>query len=299
VAIAYRGRFAPSPTGSLHFGSLVAALGSFLDARAQGGVWLVRMEDLDPTREVPGAAEQILCDLEAFGLEWDERVEYQSTRGSVYREALARLQGHGLVYACGCSRREIRQNSRLGAEGPIYSGTCRNGLPPGCNSHSLRLRTRPGPIILEDRFQGTLQQDLELEVGDFVIRRADGLFAYQLAVVLDDAWQGITQVMRGADLLLSTPRQMYLQDLLGLPRPAYAHLPLAVDAEGRKLSKQLASQPVDPDRPAPALHAALSHLGQPLPEPRMDRPREILDWALAHWEPARVPRRRTLAAGSP
>ncbi len=293
----YTGRFAPSPTGPLHFGSLVAALGSWLDARHHGGAWLVRMEDLDRPREVPGAADLILRTLDAFGLEWDGTVEYQSRRNPAYHEAAEKLRHLGLLYPCGCSRREIRRNALPGVEGPVYPGTCRSGLPPGCKRHALRLHTTPETVGTDDRIQGTIAQNLESEIGDFVLRRADGLFAYQLAVVVDDAWQGITHVVRGADLLLSTPRQIYLQRLLSLPTPHYAHLPLVVDDAGRKLSKQRAAQPVDAADPAPALLAALRHLEQPLPPEPLDRAEEILAWAVEHWDSLQIPAVRSRSLG--
>jgi len=263
----YRGRFAPSPTGPLHFGSLVAAVGSFADARTHAGRWLVRIEDLDRIREVPGAADDILRTLEAFGLCWDEPVVYQSRRADLYRDALLTLRGRGLTYPCACSRREIAGAGRPGPEGPIYPGTCRNGLPPGRLPRSERVRVGPGELVIDDRIQGRFAQDPAADVGDFVLRRADGLHAYQLAVVVDDADQSIDRIVRGADLLTSAPRQRLLQRLLGLPEPTYAHLPLALDADGRKLSKSLASQPVDRNDPLPALLAAWRFLGQrPLPE---------------------------------
>lgn len=285
----YVGRFAPSPTGPLHFGSLVAALGSYLDARAQSGRWLVRMEDLDRPREVPGAADLILKSLEQFGFEWDGAIEYQSRREDAYHQAAEELQHSGLLYACGCSRRDIRNNGRMGPEGPVYPGTCRDGLPPGCKRRTLRLRTTPDAIEIDDRLQGRLEQNVEADVGDFIIHRADGLYAYQLAVVVDDAWQGVTHVVRGADLLTSTPRQIYLQQVLGLDHPTYAHLPLAVDEEGRKLSKQRASEPVNPQNPSPPLLAALRHLGQPAPPEPWDDARTVLDWAIRHWNPLQIP----------
>jgi glutamyl-Q tRNA(Asp) synthetase len=288
--VSYRGRFAPSPTGELHFGSLITALGSFLDARNRDGVWLVRMEDLDRAREVPGAAASILATLEACGLTWDGPVVYQSQRLEYYREAAEALRRAGLAYPCGCSRADLRRAGRPGPEGPVYPGTCRTGLAAGRHPRSLRLRTDASPVTVHDRIQGLLTQRLEQTLGDFVIRRADGLFAYQLAVVVDDAEQGITEVVRGADLFASAPRQVYLQGLLGLPRPGYAHLPLALDEQGRKLSKQWAARPVARRAPLPALYAALAHLGQPLPEPGLDRPDSLLAWALAHWDPARIPR---------
>jgi glutamyl-Q tRNA(Asp) synthetase len=295
----YRGRFAPSPTGPLHFGSLVAALASYLDARRNAGQWLVRMEDLDRPREVPGAADRILQTLEAFGLTWDGEVHYQSRRDEAYQAAAEALQATGLLYPCACSRKQIMARGRQGAEGIVYPGSCREGMPPGSSGRSLRVRTSEREITLQDRIQGTLTQSLEREVGDFVVRRADGLFAYQLAVVVDDAWQGISDVVRGADLLLSTPRQIHLQELLGLPRPNYAHLPLAVDEAGRKLSKQRAAQPVSAHNPAPALYAALGHLGQPLPPGRPERPGEILEWAVAHWAIEAVPAVTAVPASEP
>jgi glutamyl-Q tRNA(Asp) synthetase len=285
----YRGRFAPSPTGPLHFGSLVAALGSFLDARSCGGEWLVRIEDLDRPREVVGAADQILRTLEAFGLEWDGEVAYQSRREPAYRGALADLERAGLLYACGCSRQDIRRHGRPGPEGPVYPGTCRGRPPAHRARRALRVVTVAEELGIEDRVQGLVSQNLERDSGDFVVQRADGQFAYQLAVVVDDGWQEVSHVVRGADLLLSAPRQAYLQRLLHLPRPTYAHLPVAVDAMGRKLSKQLASRPVDPLRPGPSLLAALSHLGQEIPPEPEEHPRDILAWAVARWDSGRIP----------
>ncbi len=285
----YCGRFAPSPTGPLHFGSLVAALGSYLDARHNDGKWLVRIEDLDRPREVPGAADVILRTLELFGLLWDESPEYQSRRDPAYAVAVQQLHGMGLLYPCTCSRKAIRSAGRQGPEGPIYHGACRNGVSNARQPRSLRIRTPDHALELTDRIQGRIRQDLQADVGDFILRRSDGQYAYQLAVVVDDAWQGITHVVRGGDLLLSTPRQVYLQECLGLPRPEYAHLPLALDKNGQKLSKQYGACPVDPDRPAAALKAALLHLGQELPPGQPERPGEILDWAVANWNVQRIP----------
>ena len=285
----YRGRFAPSPTGPLHFGSLVAALGSYLDARHRQGVWLVRMEDLDREREIKGAADQILRSLEGFGFEWDETVLYQSQRTEAYQAALEGLRDNGYAYPCACSRKQIAEEASIGSEGPIYPGTCRTGLAAGARARSIRLLTQDKEVTLVDRVQGPVSQNPEREVGDFVIRRADGYYAYQLAVVLDDAWQSINQVVRGADLLSSTPRQCYLQQLLDLPRPQYAHLPLAVDATGRKLSKQYRDAPVDPRQPLDALLQALQFLGQ---EPPPERPADLADfwrWAIAQWSLEKVP----------
>lgn len=257
---AYRGRFAPSPTGALHFGSLVAAVGSYLDAKTHGGQWLVRIEDLDPPRVVPGAADDILRTLEAFGFEWDGPVVYQSQRLEAYEDAVSDLLARGLAYPCGCSRKDIALIGQVGAEGPIYPGTCRNGLPKGKEARAIRLRTHAEPITFEDQIQGIITQSVEKEVGDFVIRRADGHFAYQLAVVVDDAWQGITHVVRGADLLHSTPRQIQLQVLLNLDISCYAHLPLVLDESGQKLSKQEKSRRIDQHSALNALQEALEFL---------------------------------------
>jgi glutamyl-Q tRNA(Asp) synthetase len=291
----YRGRFAPSPTGPLHFGSLVAAVGSFLEARTRGGEWLVRMEDLDPSRVAAGAAGDILSTLAACGLEWDGPVAYQSARNAAYHCALHRLRSLCLVYPCACSRREIADSAIAGMEGPVYPGTCRGGVVANKAARALRLDTSGAAVAFEDALQGRIEYGLERESGDFVLYRADGAFAYQLAVVVDDAEQGITDVVRGADLLASTPRQIYLQELLGLPRPRYAHLPVAVNARGEKLSKQTQALAVDAARPLPALLAALSFLGQS-PPPRLATVSELWAWAIKHWKLGRVPRVATAPA---
>lgn len=292
TASRYRGRFAPSPTGPLHFGSLVAAVASFLQARAQGGEWLVRIEDIDPPREPPGAADDILRTLERLGLRWDGPVLYQSARRDAYRSALDRLCRAGLVYPCGCSRREIADSSVRGIDGPVYPGTCRGGLAAGRTERALRVRTDGTTVAFEDRWQGRFESALERDVGDFVVRRADGFFAYQLAVVVDDAAQRITEVVRGADLLLSTPRQLHLQRLLGLPTLAYAHVPAAVNAQAEKLSKQTGAPAIGHEAPVPVLCAALRFLGQRVPGD-ID-PLDIDGFwrhAIADWNPNRVPRR--------
>jgi glutamyl-Q tRNA(Asp) synthetase len=294
----YRGRFAPSPTGPLHFGSLVAAAGSFLEARARGGEWLVRMEDLDPPRVAPGADEDILGTHRACGMEWDGPVVYQSARSDAYHAALHQLREKKRVYPCACSRREIADSAVAGVEGPVYPGTCRAGLPPGKAARALRADTRGALIEFEDALQGRIAHDLEKAFGDFVLYRADEVYAYQLAVAVDDAEQGITDIVRGADLLASTPRQIYLQELLGLPRPRYAHLPVAVNSTGEKLSKQTFAAPVDAGHPVPALVAALSFLGQQPPgELAHGTVGELWKWAIAHWDIARVPRARSAPAG--
>ena len=278
-----RGRFAPSPTGPLHFGSLLAALGSWLMARAAGGEWLVRIEDLDPPREVAGAAAAQLQALAAFGFESDAPVLWQSTRSDAYQAALDRLLASGDAFACHCSRSDLAHDSGIHRQ-------CVPGAHRG--DPSIRLRVPEGSVVaFDDAIQGHWVQDVAREVGDFVLKRADGWWAYQLAVVVDDAAQGITDVVRGADLLDSTPRQVLLQRALGLPTPRHAHLPLVVDAQGRKLSKSLAALPVDPADPLPALRIAWRALGQ---DPRglagAGSAASALRIASAAFEPARIPR---------
>jgi len=293
----YRGRFAPSPTGPLHFGSLVAAVGSWAEARASAGEWLVRMEDLDPPREVPGAAAAILGTLESLGLEWDGPVVYQSTRADAYRAALDGLRRKGVLFPCACTRKEIADSAIAALDGSlVYPGTCRRGLPPGRPARATRVRVEVDLVDFDDGLQGRVRQDLAREVGDFVLVRADGWFAYQLAVVVDDAAQGVTDVVRGADLLDSTPRQLFLQRLLGLPTPRYLHLPIAIDGRGEKLSKQTLAAPIDDARPATALAAALRFLGQS-PPAGLERAsgRTVLEWAAAHWDRGRIPARRAIA----
>lgn len=286
----YVGRFAPSPTGPLHFGSLVAALASWLDSRRAGGRWLVRMEDLDQPRVMPGAADAILRQLEAFGLGWDGTVVYQSARLDLYRDALEKLKTHS--YPCGCTRKEL-EDSALAIDGSrIYPGTCRGGLAPGKTPRAVRLRTDADSIRFTDRVQGMLEQCVEREVGDFVLLRADGIFAYQLAVVVDDAAQGVTDVVRGADLLDSTARQIHLQRLLGVGTPRYLHVPVATNAAGEKLSKQTRAADARPDD----IPAALEFLGMNAPGGLV--PKELLEWAASHWRPARVPRVRAAPVAS-
>jgi glutamyl-Q tRNA(Asp) synthetase len=285
----YRGRFAPSPTGPLHFGSLIAAVASWLDARAAGGAWLVRIEDVDTTRTLPAAADAILRALEAFHLEWDEEVVWQSRRTALYDEALARLRADGEVYRCRCSRKEIADSGVRGLEGAVYPGTCRNLALAGDEAGADRLRVPQGRIDFEDRVQRYIAQDVARDIGDFILRRRDGLHAYQLAVVVDDGAQGITHVVRGADLLASTPRQILLQRRLRLATPGYLHVPVAVNARGEKLSKQTRASPVDADDAGRLLGAALAFLGQPQVASRV--PREMLAEAVTRWDPAKIPRR--------
>jgi glutamyl-Q tRNA(Asp) synthetase len=276
----YVGRFAPSPTGPLHFGSLVAALASYLEARAAQGKWLLRMEDLDAPREQPGAADEILRALERLGFEWDGPVLRQGTRLERYRAVLEDLRRRGFAYPCGCSRKEL-EDSALAIDGArIYPGTCRQGLAPGRSARALRLRTHAAPIAFLDRVQGEIEQRVEREVGDFVLQRADGIYAYQLAVVVDDLDQGVTEVVRGADLLDSTARQIHLQRILGAPQLRYAHVPVAVNVAGEKLSKQTGAAPLDLADPKREIARARRFLGQ-------DE---------EGWDLARVPRVRSLMA---
>jgi glutamyl-Q tRNA(Asp) synthetase len=281
----YRGRFAPSPTGPLHFGSLVAALGSYLDAKHHHGTWLVRMEDLDTPRTAPGAADNILRTLERFGLHWDGEVIYQSQRSLAYDTALHQLQALNAVYPCACTRKEVADSAMLGIDGQIYPGTCRNGISPGREGRSWRVLTDKQTIEFTDALQGTISQHLESEIGDFIAKRADGLFAYQLAVVVDDAAQGITHVVRGCDLLVSTPRQIYLQRLLNLDSPHYLHLPVAINAQGEKLSKQTLAPALTHSNPAATILQALHFLQQAPPTALSDADvTAILDWAVSNWQ---------------
>jgi glutamyl-Q tRNA(Asp) synthetase len=290
----YVGRFAPTPSGPLHFGSLVAALGSALEARCHGGRWLVRIEDVDTPRAVPGVAESMLATLERFGFEWDGEVLWQSRRAGIYAGVLERLKADGCVCPCAGSRRELPEvpDSALARDGSLrYPGTCRrDGLPPGAKPRAWRVRAE-GTIRFEDAIQGWQEEELARDVGDYVVFRADGVFAYQLAVVVDDAEQGVTHVVRGADLLGSTARQIHLQTLLGLPIPAYAHLPVAMNAAGEKLSKQTLARAIDEDSPSHALVAALGFLGQNPPDGLDGAPvKKVWAWALGHWNMGRVPR---------
>lgn len=289
-AAPYVGRFAPSPTGWLHIGSLLTAVASYVDARAAGGLWRVRMEDLDPPREMPGAAAQILRTLEAFGLEWDGAVLYQSQRHTAYGAALARLQDEGRVYPCYCSRREVAAQARgMGVDGPLYGGTCARGHTASAKKPAWRIRVPAAQYCgFHDAVVGPYGQQLAAQVGDFVLRRADGFWAYQLAVVVDDAEQGITHIVRGQDLLVSTPRQLFLQACLGYPQPHYAHLPLLTNRHGQKWSKQTLAPALDTRQAEALLRQVLRWLG--LPEaPPVAHHRELLAWAQMHWCMAAVP----------
>lgn len=294
----YRGRFAPSPTGDLHFGSLIAAAASYLDARAHGGQWLLRIEDVDKTRCVPDAADQIQRTLQAFGLEWDGEVMVQSLRDERYLEVLEQLAGKGLLYPCQCSRKQIAAAaSHTASDGSlVYPATCRlpvqsRQLADFSVGSAWRLRVDDAQVVaFVDAIQSHQQELLGRDVGDFVLRRADGLFAYQLAVVVDDADQGITHIVRGADLLGSTARQIYLQQCLGYPQPRYAHLPLALDGEGKKWSKQRLAPALKPAEASHLLWLALRFLGQPVPAGLDGAPvSELLAWGVANWTLAAVP----------
>ncbi len=282
----YRGRFAPSPTGPLHFGSLFTALAGYLEARSRGGQWHLRIEDLDTPRCVPGATDAILRTLERFGLHWDGEIVYQSRRREIYEAAIAKLRRDGWLYPCRCSRKDLEPT------GPVYPGHCRHRSIDPTRPHALRIRVDSTPIVFHDRLQGRQVWRLTEQCGDFVVRRRDGIHAYQLAVVIDDAELGVTEVLRGSDLLDSTARQIHLQRRLGLATPAYCHIPVLVDRSGHKLSKQTGAPAVDGRDPGPTLFALLQRLRQNPPEELRQAPTAtILDWAVGHWRLERLPPR--------
>lgn len=283
------GRFAPSPTGDLHFGSLVSAVGSYLEAKSTGGRWLLRIEDIDPPREIAGSASRIIDDLERLGMVPDGPVLYQSSRLDAYQETIERLLGQGLAYPCACSRKDLSGSGQ-------YAGTCRNGITPGKKPRSIRFRVDAGICTFDDKLQGSVSDSPAGIGGDFIIRRADGFYAYQLAVVVDDHFQGVTQVVRGADLLDSTTRQICLQKALGFASPAYMHLPVAITADGKKLSKRTRTDPVKHQEPVSAVRQALQFLGQdPPPGTSLEA---LWRWALEHWDSNLIPRARVLLPGS-
>lgn len=293
------GRFAPSPTGPLHLGSLVTAVGSYLMAKIHNGKWLLRIEDLDLPRQVPGAADDIIATLEMFGFEWDGDIMYQSRRLDRYRAALDALLEKGLAYACGCTRSEILRIASapaLGDDALVYPGVCREGLPEGKTERAYRVKVYDELVAFEDGIAGLFAQTLSSSCGDFVVQRADGPFAYHLAVVVDDNDAGVSQVVRGADLLTSTPRQIYLQKLLGYPIPSYYHLPLVTGLDGSKLSKRDNAVSLcdgwDVKRArGELLVGALRFLGQTPPKELSNAfPQEIFQWAIAHFELTQVPR---------
>ena len=281
----YVGRFAPSPTGPLHFGSLVAALTSYLDAKFNNGLWLVRMEDLDPPRAPAGTSDLILNQLLTLGLEWDREVLFQSTRLDAYESALDELRQKSLTYRCDCTRSSIR------AKGGIYDGYCRTREKAPAHNFAIRVRTPNRLIKFQDEIRGPLEQNLEKEVGDFVVLRKDKLFAYHLAVVVDDDFQQITHIVRGGDLLDSTPRQIYLQKKLGLRTPNYAHIPIAVNDQDVKLSKQNFSQGIEVKDASALVFKSLKFLGQDPPNIMIKASvREQLQWAMGNWDIHTVPK---------
>ncbi len=291
----YVGRFAPSPTGPLHFGSLVAAVASYLDARSHGGTWLVRMEDVDTVRCKPQYADEIIATLSAFGFRHDGEVLVQSRRTLFYQAALERLAVQHQTYACACSRKEIADSALSGIDGPVYPGTCRDKRLPAAG-HAIRVRTTADEVCFTDRVQGRCGQSLERDIGDFVLKRRDGLFTYQLAVVVDDAEQGVTDVVRGADLLDSTVRQIHLQRLLELPTPRYLHIPVIVNESGQKLSKQTLAPAIGKADACRLIAAALKHLGQPVPDglflDKVTSPSQMLADAARNWSAAAIPKQR-------
>ena len=279
------GRFAPSPTGDLHFGSLISAVGSYLAARYSGGQWLVRIEDLDPPREIQGSADRILHDLERLGLKADAAVLYQSSRSAAYQTAVDYLLETGQAYYCGCSRKDLPDSG-------IYPGTCRDGISDGKKPRAVRFLIKEQICSFTDRIQGVIREAMSLESGDFIIKRADGLHAYHLAVVIDDHFQGVTQVVRGADLLDSTSRQICLQRALGFDTPEYMHLPVAIDDQGRKLSKRDRSDPIRLLSPGKCIELALRFLRQ---QPPAGLPLdELWQWAETNWDEQRIPREATI-----
>ncbi|RRJ82247.1 tRNA glutamyl-Q(34) synthetase GluQRS [Aestuariirhabdus litorea] len=288
----YIGRFAPSPTGPLHFGSLLAALASYLDARAEGGQWLLRIDDIDPLREQAGASDAIQRTLEHFGLTWDGSTHFQSRHLERFRDLCDQLQQAHQAYPCNCSRK------KLAAYGGRYPGFCRQG-PSGSGDFAIRVWCDHNPVEFTDRIQGHQHYDLAQDPGDYIIWRRDNLVAYQLAAAADDAWQEVNQVVRGVDLIDSTPRQLHLQALLGFPPATYAHIPVVVNDNGQKLSKQNLARPLPEDDPRPALVAALELLGQhPPSELRESALDDLLGWGIAHWSLAQVPRRIALSAST-
>lgn len=286
----YRGRFAPSPTGPLHFGSLVSAVASYLQAKSRNGQWLVRMEDIDPPREPAGAADDILRTLETYALYWDESVLYQSARRDAYEEALLHLSQLHRTYPCTCSRKQIRE-ALIRSQNPknVYPETCR-GIRQTRSPHALRLKTKYQDIHITDAIQGIFSQNIREDVGDYVVKRADGFYAYQLAVVVDDAYQNITEIVRGSDLLDNTPRQVFLQQMLDLPLPQYVHIPIAT-TNGDKMSKQTQAPAVGQQNPVQTGVQVLQFLGQTVPDQwKFATVEELWQWAIPRWDLTRVPK---------
>lgn len=286
----YLGRFAPSPTGPLHFGSLIAAVGSYLQAKHLQGQWQLRIEDIDPPREVEGATESIIHTLDKYGFEWDGDIIYQHQRLELYQHYLEQLLNEEWVFPCTCSRKEIAQQQKQ-ANKLIYPGTCRHKKKAGQRQYTYRVKAHHGEITFTDGIQGRQQFNLSSNIGDFVIKRADGLFSYQLAVAIDDAVTGITEVVRGSDLLDSTPRQIHVQKLLRLTTPCYAHLPVATNTRGQKLSKQTFARPLSNKNITETLWEVLNVLGQkPDLELKKSSITEFWQWAIANWNNQNIPK---------
>jgi len=291
----YRGRFAPSPTGPLHFGSLLAAISSYAPARQAQGKWLVRIEDVDLPRCDSNSTKSILTALDAYGMHWDEEIIYQSQRNKYYQAALDTLSHKNSTYHCACTRKEINKINPSTGSTHIYPGTCKNGIPEGKTARSIRIRTNSTTISFDDCVQGTFAQNIANEVGDFIIKRADDLFAYQLAVVVDDEEQGITDIVRGSDMLDSTPRQIFLQQQLGYFTPRYTHIPLAINSGGQKLSKQTKAPAIKIDDPRPTLINALNFLHQQVPSELRDTDIEtIWQWVIQNWSTNNIPSQLSL-----
>ncbi len=292
----YRGRFAPSPSGPLHFGSLVAATTSYLQAQANNGEWWLRIEDIDPPREVAGASEAIISSLAAHGFIWTGEIQYQSRNREQHDAAIKELLDTSQAYPCTCTRKHIRATAKSGPAGPVYPGTCRNGPDSGMSAHkalasndgtrAIRIRTSDEPVAFTDQLQGQIEQRIRSQIGDILVLRKNKLIAYHLAVVVDDHAQGITEIVRGTDLLESTPVQIFLQRMLGLATPAYMHFPIAVDSSGDKLSKQTGAKPVNDATPVSNLLRCLQFLGQQPPDELSDSTVAIIwDWARENWHP--------------
>ena len=287
----YIGRFAPTPSGPLHFGSIIAALGSYLQARINQGKWLVRIDDIDQSRSIPGIDKLILDQLERLGLFWDETVVYQSQRHELYQDAIDRLEYLNCIFPCACSRKDLSEKS--------YPGTCRKGIKTGNSGRAIRIKTNNNEIGMDDQLQGYYAQLLESEVGDFIIKRSDGFYADHLAVVVDDAEQKVTDIVRGVDLLDSTPRQVYLQRLLEVNTPSYLHLPIAVDKTGRKISKTNKAESINANNPGTTLFAVLNFLGQAPPVDIMDSDVEsLLNWSIQNWDINSIPKQKEIKIDS-
>lgn len=291
----YVGRYAPSPSGTLHFGSLVAAVASYLDARVNNGVWLLRMDDLDQPRVVANAADDILKTLDQFGFEWDGDVIYQSTRTSAYIAAFEALSKQNLVYPCACTRKEIADSAIQGIDGFVYPGSCRNGVTLNKDHYAWRIKTENQTISFCDLIQGHLSHNIKSDIGDFVLKRADGYFTYQLTTIVDDRFQGVTHIVRGADLLDSTSRQIFLQNQLEFPQPIYAHIPVATNANGEKLSKQTLATSLNPQEKSKLLWQSLDFLGQRPPELlNRESVSQIWQWAKSNWKLDHVDSKRSI-----